>query len=909
MRALLPALIFFMLISTSAFAAFTANADFQFYPQYAPKNATPFAFNVCYSGLAPDTNFDLKATLGSSDGSSQASKTWNGASWTASNNYGPTIQTNSSGGFCSLVYLQTNPGASAYSSLIENSATAYIATKLRKSAQTSNTSGVSSVQVNLLDLCDDNECYGSGGTGGGWLEGFYPQLAAGSIVKIKNNSDVLAVYTTEDNSVSENYPASIGYFKLAAPAGNFTLEISNANGILKIENISILQNDTTYAGSILYFLISSNIEIENWGEDYKIQPNQTYKTFLIENLEYSKILGQDLSESVELNFSWNITNANAPAQIFSSGSISQNFTESLDSGDWTPTENGLYTACGQINYARAGGFSVYNIAPKWASPEAGDYGDAYCLNISVGINETQQSCAVLAGIETEQDSFEKGNSIPFWIKLNSTASHDSAINWWVEDFSGNKIVQKYFSTPANTSNFLIDRGWNGKKTGNFKIRASFLDAGCAGAQENIAEKQIEILEKDNFLVSAKVDKPAYNSSQTVNITVQLTNGFSVEKTGALSVSAKRRLSVFGYNDSIAGEAFTVPANSVVVKNYSWIVTSNAISGDYKIKASFAYEKTKSSYPQFSVSGLQDLGEPEIEIISAPAAKFGEFVFVFAKYSANNYNLPLKFLSYLYSPWLSTDLSGETLKSGLENSSVSASINTERNNSYYLLLPIILKNNCDSKLSDGSYSAKARTYFSSNPLVEKNFNISIAGSNNVRCPTVSEKTLEKIREVGGLRKVVQKVPGEFPKNLEVELKNLAPEIGGYNLDFLVSVKNVGSIDLITDVYSFVEREGEVVSLSEISTKKIMLNKEDIFAINNKMPSISFGNYTLHVRVSDGERTYEILKDIEFRRDSKKIPVVENPVSPEGPSGRLLFGASTFLVSVVNGIIKFFSGLFG
>ena len=192
MRLLLLILIFAIFLPASAFAAFTANADFQIYPQYIPKNSTPVAFRVCYSGLDANANYDFKATLGSSDGASQASKTWNGAGWVASNNYGPTIQSNSSGGFCSLIYLQANPSASAYSSLVENSATAYITAKLRKSGQTSNTSGISAVQVNLLDLCDDNECYGSGGTGGGWLEGFYPQLAAGSLVKIKNKSDTLS---------------------------------------------------------------------------------------------------------------------------------------------------------------------------------------------------------------------------------------------------------------------------------------------------------------------------------------------------------------------------------------------------------------------------------------------------------------------------------------------------------------------------------------------------------------------------------------------------------------------------------------------------------------------------------------------------------------------------------------------
>ena len=906
MRALLLSILFLSLLAQTALAAFTANANFDFYPQYIPKNSTPFAFKVCYSGLDSSANYDLKATLGSSDGSSQASKTWNGASWVASNNYGPTIQTNSSGDFCLLIYLQTNPSASAYSSLVENSATAYITAKLRKSAQTSNTSGVSSMQVKLLDLCDDENCYGSGGTGGGWLEGFYPNVSAGAFVKIKNNSDTLSAYTTEDNSVSENYLSSAGYFKLATPAGNFTLEISNSSGILKTENISVLQNDTTYSGSILYFLISSNIETENLGESYKAAANSTYKIFSVENLEYSKILGQNLSQPTELNFSWNVTNASAPSQIFSSGSILQNFTEEVDSGDWTPAENILYTACGTINYAKADGISVYNIAPRWASPEVGDYGNTYCINISVGINKISESCAVLAGIETEQDSFEKGDSIPFWIKLNSTASHDSALKWWIEDFSGKTIAQKYFSTPANKSNFLIDKSWNGKKTGDFTIKASFLDAGCAGAQESISEKQISILDKDNLLVSAKVDEVAYSFSHTANITVQLTNGFTTEKTGTLSVLAKRRLSIFGYNDSIASEAITIPANSVVVKNYSWQIPANAISGEYKIKASFAYEKTKNSYPQFSVSGLRDLGEPAIEILSAPQAKFGEFAFVFAKYSANNYNLPLKFLSYLYSPWLSTDLSGEVLKSSLENSSVAANINTSRNNSYYLLLPIILKNNCDAKFSDGSYSAKVRAYFSS-PLLDRNFNISIAGANNARCTTVSEKTLEKIREVGGVKKITRKISEELPKKLEIELKSLAAEIIEGNLDFSVYAKNLGNETLIADVYSFIERDGEVVSLSKISTRKIVYGIAETFAVRTEIPWGAFGNYTLHVRVSDGERTYEILKEIEIQKES--TTKMENSVSKEGPTGALLFGASKFLTDFVNAILKFFSGFFG
>ncbi len=906
MKVLLLALVFSAIIAQSDLAAFTANSDFQFYPQYAPKNSTPFAFNVCYSSLDANANYDLKATLGSSDGSSQASKTWSGSAWVSSNNYGPTLTANSTGDFCSLIYLQANPSASAYSSLLENSATAYITAKLRKTSQTSNTSGVSSVQINLLDLCDDNSCYGTGGTAGGWLEGFYPSLAAGSLVKIKNNSDTLSIYTLEDNSVSENYKADTGYFKLASPEGNFTLEISDSSGsILKAENISILRNETTYSGNVLYFLISSNIEQEEFGENYRIAPNNSYQVFLIENLEYSKILGQDLSKPAELNFSWNVTNATNPSQVFFSSSTIQNFTESLNSGDWTPTADGNYTACGQINYAKTNGEGIYNIAPRWASPEAGDYGDAYCINIAVGLERATESCNFLSGIETEDDIFEKGNAVQFTIRLNSTSSHQSALHWWIEDSSGNKVAKKYFSTKANSSTFLVDKAWAPKKTGAYTIKANLTDVGCSEQKESFSEKQITVIDKDNMDISAKVDKTSYNASETANISVQITNGFSTEKKGTLTLLVKRRLSIFGYNETIASEQISIPALSTATKNYLWQIPADAISGEYKIKVSFAYEKTKSKYPAFAVSGLQDLGEPAIEILSVPQAKFGEFALVFAKYSANNYNLPLKFLSYLYSPWLSTDLSGEILKSNLENSSVLASLNTSRNSTYYLLLPIILKNNCEAKLSDGSYSAKTRAYFSSSPLLDKNFNLSILGSNSARCPTFSEKTVEKIRDLGGVKKVVEKIYEKLPENMDVEIGNLAGEIAGRSVDFSVFVRNRANSTKTIDVYSFVEGGGEIFSLSEISTKRIAAGAAEAFSVRNKIPVGAEGNYTLRIRVSDGERAYEIEREIEVQ---KEISGKNNTrVGSDGPTGGFLFGASALISDIVNGILKMLSSL--
>ena len=65
----------------------------------------------------------------------------------------------------------------------------------------------------------------------GWLEGLNPLVGANVIVLAKDSAGkILSSYITEDNHIIDNYPITVGYFKLGVPVGEVaSLEFRNLN--------------------------------------------------------------------------------------------------------------------------------------------------------------------------------------------------------------------------------------------------------------------------------------------------------------------------------------------------------------------------------------------------------------------------------------------------------------------------------------------------------------------------------------------------------------------------------------------------------------------------------------------------------------------------------------------------------
>ncbi len=193
-----------------------------YYPQAIPGNAvvnsgtlisgTPFAVYATVTGLS-GACFGPKVYYPST--SSSNAFTWNNGSWRSpSDAWATYTPIDGSSGSWSGWVIGAIPATTADSG--------NIIVGIRCGTSNRYTTGVPVTKLNMS-------------TGGGWIEGHAYHVGGappleGAPVVIKQGTTIVGIYITENNAVSEGYPATnAGYYRVAAPAGSgYTAEVWDA---------------------------------------------------------------------------------------------------------------------------------------------------------------------------------------------------------------------------------------------------------------------------------------------------------------------------------------------------------------------------------------------------------------------------------------------------------------------------------------------------------------------------------------------------------------------------------------------------------------------------------------------------------------------------------------------------------
>ncbi len=186
------------------------------YPAYADgaANGTPFAVHVSISGwtAAADSDAYVKANRSGTTGANYL--IWNGTSWNNAAYYAncPRVRISTSGDWSGWILVKAN-GAST--------------TSLKAAAETVGKSR------SLSEDAPHSVAYLDMSTTGAWVEATAAASTAGLAVLAFDASDnLIGTYAVEDNGVSEGYPSTAGYFKMAVPANTAIrrLEVQDHEG-------------------------------------------------------------------------------------------------------------------------------------------------------------------------------------------------------------------------------------------------------------------------------------------------------------------------------------------------------------------------------------------------------------------------------------------------------------------------------------------------------------------------------------------------------------------------------------------------------------------------------------------------------------------------------------------------------
>ena len=232
------------------------------YPRYISTDGTPFAVYVKFHG-EPNTNYYVKGYFYTSGSRNTFGYTWNYSSWVKdSEQYDKQliILTNSLGEWSGWSYLKTNSDDTGYNGSGEYN----FRIRFRKINTSSNDDGTVTIIINNASSI-------------GWVSGYLfdseNQPMENKIIMLKNSTEIVGIYSTEDNNVDDSYSGP-GFFKLSAPTGLFSLYAYELNGteIAHISDIAVNANQITFVN-----LTQTNETIHNVTISSLIYPD-----FLIE---------------------------------------------------------------------------------------------------------------------------------------------------------------------------------------------------------------------------------------------------------------------------------------------------------------------------------------------------------------------------------------------------------------------------------------------------------------------------------------------------------------------------------------------------------------------------------------------------------------------------------------------------
>lgn len=406
-------------------------------------------------------------------------------------------------------------------------------------------------------------------------------------------------------------------------------------------------------------------------------------------------------------------------------------------------------------------------------------------------------------------------------------------------------------------------------SGNYKAYAPF----SSNIKNRQPSKLFDVYGLGNvFIDSWEIDNYNLNlENNTLNASINLTNNETEVYSINLSIvvedlktvsDGKHDFEFFCENFSISNQTTELYTCTFMLPNNT--ITNGTQEFDIYSKIIFVYSNAtitkKSDKKEINITGLEDLGEPVLEIISSGlTANFGEFTTVLVKYNTKNYNKPLRFITYAYSPKrVSEDLKGETIYQKFCELDTAIELQSlERGQTIYLSLPLFLKKNCDDDYSTGIYESFARVcefkdewdYMSPTDNYKKGFDLLISGSNNINCPT------EKYLSTGGSTKTAS----------------------GF-------IESTGAAQQSIKIFNYDKTRFKLVFPDEISTDKEFFVDFEINNTFSEQKTFSIWSYVYKGRTALMEREQNMvnvtLKPNEMLKFQLKNIISKGDITPDG-----------------------------
>jgi len=202
----------------------------------------PFSIQIQLQNFTSSPFYEMKVAIQANNSThSIASQTWDLNQWQYSDRYLFNITTNETGFYSQWMHLRFNTNYKAYTEYITHQQTAFFHIKIRERTMTTEFNK----EVKLLDMDTST----SNAIPGGY---YVTMLTEDELSPIQHqrlflsnkNSEILSIYSSENNSIDEGFSSTEGFTKLSCPTGsNYTLYVlneDNQNTMIK-DNITITQ--------------------------------------------------------------------------------------------------------------------------------------------------------------------------------------------------------------------------------------------------------------------------------------------------------------------------------------------------------------------------------------------------------------------------------------------------------------------------------------------------------------------------------------------------------------------------------------------------------------------------------------------------------------------------------------------
>jgi len=263
-------LLVFIFVLISCFNYVYAVLGTLIYPKYVAIDETPFMIYLSISELNPNEQYKLAGWVYGGD-PGEISKIWTNNGWKGGYDYSNTFYTDISGNWAGWIYLKiTKIPNFAYDY--------YIRIKVKNMTNSEKieiTKNHSKDNFSIMNMTSE----------GGWVSGYLfdseNQPMENKIIMLKNSTEIVGIYSTEDNNVDDSYSGP-GFFKLSAPTGLFSLYAYELNGteIAHINDIAVNANQITFV----------NLTQTNQSQQTENQTNETIHNVTISSLIYPDFL-------------------------------------------------------------------------------------------------------------------------------------------------------------------------------------------------------------------------------------------------------------------------------------------------------------------------------------------------------------------------------------------------------------------------------------------------------------------------------------------------------------------------------------------------------------------------------------------------------------------------------------------